>query len=470
MTTPSTSGGTILTSVTLEQQLEPFLPYAEADLASVLDDRTAYEWLSVDGAKPGSAFTFSPTVVSVEVVAPLASESASGTAIALRSGYSALLLEGNEGIGLTDGGLGHALLAGNDGRDSIAALGEGDTLVGATGAGTLFYAELAAGEQPSATAHDVTIRGGGSDTIATNDDAALVYTGAGGHSQVFLGASANAGGIGNDVLLNGSDTVSCAAGGDDGVTVGAAAGLGGDLVFGPPSGALRFVGGNAPFTVVGGSGGQMTVRGGAANGNLAWAGSGALDYVGGAGSASIVGGSGQVDVQGGAGPVTVFGGTGAGDYSGGNGSVFVVGDGASTVQAGAGCVAFLEGSANVSVDGSDGAVVDGTNSSGADALNAGAGSETLFGGHGSDTFTGGSGSAVLASGGGADTFIFADGQAGHDYLLNFDVGQDSIELNGFGASDPTISYAFGDSILNLQDGTQVVVIGVSHLTDASIHT
>ena len=473
MTNPTSSGGSLVTAVMLEQDLQGALSYAESELNTVLANRTVYEWWSADGLPAGSAFTFSSTVVSVEVVGPLTSQTGSGdgpgSTLALQSGYSALLLEGGENVNVTDGGLGHALIAGNYGSDAIAALGDGDTLVGATGANTVFYAKLQPGVASAVTGHDVTIQGGGNDTIATNSDAALVYTSHGGRSLVFLGAAQSESGVGNDVQLNGSDTVICGSGGDDNVTVNAAAGLAGDVVFGPPSGTLHFVGGNTPSTVVGGAGGQLVVQGGAANGSLIWAGASNLDYVAGGGAATIVGGSGQTQVQGN-GPVTVFGGTGEGLYSGGAGSDFIVGQGASTVQAaGGGGVVFLVGGANAVVNGSSGAVVSGGASSGNDVFNAGAGQETLFGGHGTDTFTGGTGSAVLASSGGTDTFSFTNGQGGgHDYLLNFNPGQDVIDLNGYGATDPTITYAFGDSILNLQDGTQVVVIGVPHLTDSSI--
>ena len=474
MTNPLTSGGTLLTSVMLEQDLQGVLPYAEADLNNVLANRTTYEWWSVDGLPAGPAFTFSTTVVSVEVVAPLPVQTGGGngpgSAVALQSGYSALLLEGSENMNVTDGGLGNALIAGNYGSDAIAALGDGDTLVGATGANTVFYAGLESGKASAVTGHDVTIRGGGNDTIATNSDAALVYTSSFGRSLVFLGAPQSESRVGNDVQLNGADTVICSSSGLDNITVNAAAGQAGDFIFGPPSGTLNFVGGNTPSTIVGGAGGQLVIHGGAANGSLFWAGASNLDYVGGGGAASIVGGSGQTQVQGGSGAVTVFGGTGAGEYSGGAGSDFIVGQGASTVQAaGGGGVVFLVGGANAVVNGTNGAVVSGGASAGNDVFNAGAGQETLFGGHGTDTFTGGTGSAVLASSGGTDTFSFTNGQGGgHDYLLNFNPGQDVIDLNGYGGADPTINYAFGDSILNLQDGTQVVVIGVSHLTDASL--
>ena len=65
-------------------------------------------------------------------------------------------------------------------------------------------------------------------------------------------------------------------------------------------------------------------------------------------------------------------------------------------------------------------------------------------------------------------FDFLNGNDAHDTIGGFVVGQDMIDLSGYGGTAPQITYAFGDSILNLQDGSQIVVYGVSNLTAASI--
>ena len=471
MTNPTSSGGSQVTPSALEASLGSAIPYAIGDLTGLLGTTTAYAWFSADGLAPGAADTQD---INVDVVGPLPQGSGSGDGpgfqMALQAGYQAVVLEGQENVQLTDGALGDALLVGNYGTDELAALGDNDTLVGATGANTTFYASLHAGAHGSPTGHDVVIRGGGNDTIATNNDAAAITT-SGGHSEVFLGSPQNYGAT-NNVRLDGSDTVICGGTGqtEDYVTVGAAAGLAGNLAFGPALGTLNFVGGATASTVVG-TGGQVLEQGGAANGNILWAGRSAVSYEGGAGSASIVGGSSETYVHGGSGPVTVFGGTGQGIFSGAAGSAFVVGDGASTVQAAAGVGVYITGGANVSVAGSAGADVYGGTSTGDNIFQAGAGSETLWGGLGSDTFLAGAGShALLISGGGDDVFSFLYGanNGASDTIVGFVPGQSTIDLSGYGSTAPTITYGYGDSILNLADGSQIVVYDVSNLTAASL--
>jgi Ca2+-binding RTX toxin-like protein len=186
----------------------------------------------------------------------------------------------------------------------------------------------------------------------------------------------------------------------------------------------------------------------------------------------IVGGSSAQTslIQGGAGPVTVFGGFGAGIYSGGPGSAFVIGAGASTVTAAAGDLVWVTGNAPVSVAGSgSGAEVYGGTATGNDIYQAGTGNETLWGGLGNDLFIAGRGGTdIFTSGGGDDVFSFLNGSAGADVdIVGFVTGQDSIALHGYGDQVPAITVAFGDSILHLSDGTQIVVEGVTNLTAAS---
>ncbi len=472
MTTSTSSYGTIVAANNLVASLVGvFSTDTLVDLQNVVDQNTTanqstWEWVSAQGSLPSAASQVTPT--SVEIVGPNA---APQTIQVLQTGYKALLLEGQENLSMTDGSVGGALLVGNAGADAIAVFGDGDTIDGGAGSsGTVFFARLAAGAAGTTTGHDVFVHGSGNDTIITNNDAAAVTT-SGGHSEVFLGAPQNFGSS-NDVVLDGADTVVCgqaAAVTDDNITVNAAVGLAGDVVFGPAAGVLNFVGGNTAATVVGGSG-QIVMHGGAANNNLLWAGNSAVDYVGGSGSAVIVGGPNQTYVQGGAGPVTVFGGTGLGVYSGGAGSVFVVGHGASTVTAGTGVTVYVNGGANVSVAASTGADVYAGASTGNNIFQAGAGSETLWGGLGNDLFLAGSGQTGMVSGGGDDVFSFTDGLNNNatDSIYGFVPGQDMLQLNGYGSVAPQITHSGGSSFLHLQDGTQITVVGVANLTASSL--
>jgi Ca2+-binding RTX toxin-like protein len=473
VTNPTTSGGSSPYLDELVNSLQPSMPYATPALSAFAPlNNQVYEWFSVDGTPaPGNV----SGLAGVEVVGPLVQTGGgegADAAIAMQAGFQAVLLEGTEPVDLTDGGLGDALLVGNYGRDQIAALGDNDTLVGATGASTLFYASLPESVQGSSAGADVKVLGGGYDTIFTANDTADITT-SGYASEVVLGAPEIYFGLGNNVVLNGADTVISGGVGNvtDYITVNAAAGLGGNLIFGSPNSRISLVGGNTPSTVVG-AGGQIQMEGGAANGNVLWCGSAAeVEYVGRGGSAVIVAGQGQTDVQGGSGPVTVFGGTGEGNFSGSAGSIFVVGDGASTVQAATGVSVYVTGNANVSVAGGAGASVYGGTSTGDNVFQATAGNETLWGGLGSDLFLAGPGSALLVSGGGTDEFRFTAGlSGGSDTIAGFVPGQDTLQLDGYGPTPPPITYAFGDSILNLSDGTQIVVYGVANLTASSIVT
>ena len=482
MTYPNLTTGQIARGDLLSAVALGFSNVSQDDMGNLIGNQGIYLDYSTDGLAPAqTVFGGAGEVagVNVEVVAPLVQTGGGGgpgIGIAMQAGYSAVLLEGNENVQLTDAplvtdpnspyynqfvGLGHALLAGNYGSDAIAALGDGDTLVGAAGANTVFYAALQNANGSSTLPVDVYVHGGGNDTIATNNDNAAVTT-SGGHSTVFLGASTN------HVVSNGSDTIVCGgAGSSDTILAQASAGRAGDVVFTGSQGLLTFVGGNAPSTVVGG-GAQVEMQGGNGSGGLLWGGSSDANYVGGAGSALIVAGSGHTHVQGGSGPVTVFGGTGEGVFSGSAGSIFVVGIGNSTVNAVAGNTVWITGGAQVSVAGSSGVNVYGGTAIGNNIFQANAGNETLWGGAGSDQFTAGTGNDIFVSGGGNDIFNFTNGVAdGIDTVVGFVPGQSTIALHGFGSATPQISVAFGDSFINLANGGQIILENVTNLTHAN---
>jgi hypothetical protein len=466
---PTVDGGLQVLPVDLENDLAPILAaYAASDLAALLSDNPpTYEYFSVDGLTPdGNAFYTSGAGVNVEVVGPLASQTGGGGGplgvITMQPGYSAVILEGNEPINLGDGAHGDALLIGNDGTDTISAGGNNDTLVGALGYNTTFFASLAAAT-PVGDCINVSIQGGGNDIMVIGNENAAITT-SDDHSIVFLGSGLN------QVQSNGNDEIICGGTGIASDTVSAlTTGATGDLVFGPTEGELTFNGGNAPSTVVG-NGGQLLVYGGAGNGGVVWAGNSPLEYIGGSGTAIIVTGSADDNlVQGGSAPISVFGGTGSGVYSGAPGSAFVVGEGASMVTAAPGDDIFIVGGAPVSVVGSGG----GTNiyagsSTGNDIFQAGAGNETLWGSAGDDSFFAGTGNDIMVGGAGTDSFGFLNGAAGGiDTIVGFNSAQDILALSGYGAQMPAISIAYGDSVLNLADGTQIIIEGVTNLTAAN---
>lgn len=470
MTNPISASETITLSA-LELSLEAALPTTiitalASAFGTVTNNPVVFVGYSPDGQQidpPSNIFA------NLEVVGP---DATSGSSIFLSAGYSAMLLEGSENLTVSDNGANNALLISNTGNDTVFAGGEGDTLVGGAGGKTVFLTSLLPGTPGALAGHDVTIVGGGNDDIYTNNDSALISTASGYHSLIIAG-SPQTGQTTNDITLNGSDTVVCSNIGvnssNDNITVQAAATpAAGELVFGQLRGLLNFVGGNVPATVVG-SGGQLLIQGGAADGSIIWGGSSGVDYTAGAGQAIIVAGSGQTQINQGAGAVTVFGGTGQGEFGGAPGSIFVIGGGQSTVQAAAGVGVYIFGGGNTSVAGSAGADAFAGTSTGNNIFQAGAGPETLWGGLGNDIFLGGTGNDLLISGGGNDVFSFTNGLAGgKDVIAGFTIGQDTLKLDGYGLTAPAITYAYGDSILNLQDGTQIVLFNVPNLTASSI--
>jgi Ca2+-binding RTX toxin-like protein len=447
-------------------QIEAIAPYAQAAIQKLENQSPGgnNEWFlagntTVVGAAPSFGFD-------LEVVGPVSSPSAApgfgpGANITLAPGYHALIAEGGENINLLDTVVGNALVAGNQGRDTLVTYCNNDTLVGATGANTVFFATLG-NTIPGSTQGNVSIQGGGNDTIMTTNDNALVDTSAG-DSQLFLGSGRDT------VVSSGHDEIVCGGNSASQINI-TAVGAAQDTVFGPEAGTTNFLGGAEAATVVGG-GGAVSMTGGAADKNVLWTGSSQADYVGGAGSAIVVGGSSALHVQGGAGAITVWGGTGNTVINGTAGSsTYIVGEGASTISAATGNHVWLMGAANVSVHGADGVVAYGGSSTGNNTFQAAAGSETLWGGQGDDTFVAGNGQSVLVSGGGNDLFSFTDGvTGGTNVIMGFAEGSDTIALNGYGDTVPAISVHGGNSFLTLGDGSHLVVYGVTDLTSSAFH-
>ncbi len=111
---------------------------------------------------------------------------------------------------------------------------------------------------------------------------------------------------------------------------------------------------------------------------------------------------------------------------------------------------------------------------GNDLLKGGAGDDLLFGGEGNDVLHGSGGNDVLSGGAGddqlwgwagSDTFVFAP-DGGADRIKDFQPGVDHIDLTAFGMTDVQDLLAEagnrgGNAILDLGDGSQVELVGVS---------
>jgi hypothetical protein len=469
-------GSNSLTQTQLTALAQYYFPSALTFVQEIESNLTCDLWY-LDGESTVGAPLYGgddqPPGVDMELIPTSQNNEGSPTNYVLQPGYDALIAEGTEPVNLFDENVGNALLVGNaysgptepTQPTQIVTYENGDTLVGAAGANTVFFAT----GSNDIGLEQVSVVGGGNDTIVTNEDNASVTTSGGGHSLVFVGASDNAvTSQGNDDIICGGDTARGSA--QDTVTAAEGPGETGPTVFGPPVGYAIVYGDASDPTVVGG-GGELVFHGGSTGGNVLWAGPSAAFYFGGTGSAILVGGSQLLEVHGGSGPVTVYGGTGQTIIQGyaGN-STYVVGEGATTISAGAGNVVYAIGSAPISVAGASGLVLYAGQGTGNYIFDASGGSETLWGGEGTDQFVAGTGNDLLVSGGGVDSFKFINGLAGgNDVIYNFRVGLDTIVLQSYGGGIPTLTVENGSTYFSLTDGTRVEVEGVTNLTASSFN-
>ncbi len=434
-------------------------PWLEKAMSQGNDFLTAYLDVSAEGA----AGTWNPSALGYANIA-IVTNPVAYSKVALPPqqypgpNYVALLAEGGTPVLLTDDALGNALIAGNQGADTIVGNGNNDTLVGGNGQGNVLF-----------DVNNATIIGESNDTIVTGQGNTDIVTSTG-RSLLFVGAADNL------VQSNGTDTICAAPGSIANETVYAA---GNAVLFGAAIGQVTFHAGAGVCTVVGAQGGTLRMYGGSGNGSTLWAsGIGSFaQYFGGQGTATVVGGAGELYVQGGTGAVTVFGGTGQAEIFGTAGpSTYVIGDGASTVTAATGNSVWLAGAANESLVASGGDILFyGKGSSGANVYQAGSGPVTIIGGTGDSTFIAGNGAATMEGGLGADIFSFTSGITGgplaDDTIENFQVGKDIIALNGYAGGVQAVldtQKISGDTTsYTLPDGTHLVLQGIAGLSASS---
>jgi len=108
---------------------------------------------------------------------------------------------------------------------------------------------------------------------------------------------------------------------------------------------------------------------------------------------------------------------------------------------------------------------------GRDTLLGGAGDDSLSGGGGADAIGGDAGDDLLTGGGGNDVFLFTD-DFGHDLIIGFSIGSDSLQIaadiNGTGiasAADllaPGVITAdgFGNAVITL-GGDSITLQGLT---------
>ena len=107
---------------------------------------------------------------------------------------------------------------------------------------------------------------------------------------------------------------------------------------------------------------------------------------------------------------------------------------------------------------------------GDDVMNSGPGNDRIFGGQGDDTLIGGPGDDRLAGGAGADTFVFGPGD-GADTVTDFSSGTDKLDLTGLGIEDiEDVTMATTDDgvTIDLADlgGGSILLAGLTTLPEA----
>ena len=326
---------------------------------------------------------------------------------------------------------GNQIYAASDETDSVTASGTASTVTGGATGSVLTLVQDGGSYQYS--------NGGGAATIVANSAAGTISGGAAGSTLVaFLNdqTTSYVGGFGNDEII----------------------------------------GGSGAMTVTGGQGGSLTVFGGA----------GTLDFQGG----DFHGSQAKETVVGGTGAATIHAAASGGAYFGGSGGSQMFAAGAGTFLIGAVSGDVLTASAfggDELVAGAGNETLNGGGSrwenvmfggSGSDTVMLGAGQDTYVGGSGAATIQMGSGSAALFAGTGAEVFNFTasltnpssslgTGVPGSDMISGFRVGVDHLQLSGGLA---VTGYASGSGMTSLQlsDGTQIHLAGVSGVSQASL--
>jgi hypothetical protein len=268
----------------------------------------------------------------------------------------------------------------------------------------------------------VSLRGSGAMLLGGND----VFD----NSEASSAVDSILGGDGNDTIWTGggNDTIEGGNGNDAIFGEGGDDALFGDeqLGFNTAAGADAVSGGDGDDFLVGG-GGDDTLFGDGGNDDISGGWRGSFDPSD--GNNLIDGGDGNDRILAGRGADTVFGGSGN-DEIAGFGFLFLGTLGSAEERLRQDLADLLSGG-----DGNDN-------------INGGGGDDTLQGDAGNDTLTGGFGADVLIGGPGADTFLFESGAAvvrgsaalglsdvdTGDLILDFEQGQDVIDLTGYNNS------------------------------------
>jgi Ca2+-binding RTX toxin-like protein len=400
--------------------------------------------VDVDGNTGGFADTVSGTNIALVTGTLGGAWNVMGTStLAATGGDNTVSASGNYVLSFGDGN--NQVVAGGSG---MIALGNGTSTVLSTGGNNLIT-------DIGSSTNDMIVVGSGMTSIMAAGSGVQVL-GAGGHINASLmGANAtiSAGSSPTDATISGTGAVifGGSAGSDYQVTGTNAtiAGGSGPMTVNTSSNAVMF-GGTGPINFVGGAGTPTLVGSSTSGSEAVTVGAGGMVFSAGTDNASMIVGDANPGVT------TIFGGNGSivnYDVTTGGAGVLVASEGSETL--------------NASLSTSSNTIAGGLDVNGADSLIGGVGNDTFFGGAGSDTMTGG---------GGRDLFAFfsrtTTGQ--HDTITDFN-GSDTVVFGGYDPNQSATtlvnnaSTANGQVTLTLSDNTQVTFSNISNASALNGH-
>jgi Ca2+-binding RTX toxin-like protein len=337
------------------------------------------------------------------------------------------------------------------GNESVVALSSADTIFGGSDTAGNFYLQ-------DAGTDDVIVTGFGNASVTAAGSGAVVF---GNTGPVYVDA---AGGAGNtvDFGVGGGTFLSSSASSADTIFAGVA--------------SVTVNAGNSFNDVIIGDTGALAVNAASASNLLVFgpiSGPG-MDFVGGSGSATVVGQAGSDTISGGSGSLEI-----------------VTGPNETLAASGRSVGTILFGNVNTDVifTGSTGSLLyaadlgnETINASGSGSNNVfwggpdSAGSNLIVGGSGNDLLAAGSGTDTLTGGAGTNEFAFLAtilGSAAHtDVITDFLTGSNNVALVGTvpGSLDSvSAASSAGSTTVTLNDGTKIEFLGVSSASMLSGH-
>jgi hypothetical protein len=427
------AGGTANDSTTSVTSVDQILGLATVPLTNI----------SISVTPDGTGFA---APVNGDTNEAVVSAPVTGGSYVLPAGFQAMFLGSSASATLSDSSVGNALLVGNQGNDTIAALGANQSIAGGSGTNVLFDFGTS----------DTIFAQGRNDTIAGGSLAGGMVMNSGSGAAIFAGTS------GLTVVDAGMLSTIVGSSGALVATVGA--GGGGDLLVGRTGSVVATDVGNND-TVAAGTG-AMSVTG-SGNNLIAFGGTGGLQFVDTAGSSTVLAAAGAtntVSLTGGqvlvavqpSASVTVNGSSGLATLYGGASSNVVL-------QNGGGSVLYAAGFGNETLNGADASagnqLFGGLDANGANSIVGGSGNDTLVAGSGADTLVGNGASNLFV-------FFHANGAAAPQDFIGGYQSDDLVVLSGYGTAAASIAQSgatssSGNTTITLADNTTITFLGVS---------